>query len=956
MKEPERFRSATVPILPLSSPVMTETHGLLRGWIASKWSKFFSPALNCLPSSAMERNEMNDLAATAPITSDTSFHRSQVWLEAQKEAFEAVVNGASLAHSLDVLISVALSQVKSVARCAFYIVNAEGTELSHVTGRPALKGRDVEGFKIEPDTLPFALAVGASEPVIVADVERGSQWQPGQRPAKDDGYRGCWFFPVRTADRRLVGTFVLYFQEPRETTDGDKELADHLVRTASMIIGHHRRQQQINNELKNAKRLQTISLELIHDGRHDALYQTILDGAAAIMRSRFASLQMLHTDRGESGELSVLAQKGFTDEAVEFWQGMRLDSAGTCRQALRSGGRAVIPDVETAEIMRDSTDLAIYRQAGIRAVQTTPLYSRGGTVIGMLSTHWDKPHLPTEREFQLLDVVARQAADFMERQKAEAALRQSEERQAFLLMLSDTLTQLDDPLKMMKASSRLLGDHICADRTVYEEIIAQNGTLSSNVQAQHIRHGRPLPSGVDHSAKSRGWVDDALGKGRAVVVADTSTDPRLAEDVRKAWLLAGNKAIAVVPLLRNGREVVNFCVQHSQARAWTAAEVAMIAEVAERTWAATERARAESALKRSEDRFKRFAAASQSAIWIRNARTLDFEYAGPAVQVIYGLSPDTVMKDELALGACVVPEDRDAVSERAAGVAAGQSIVQEYRIQRSTDNEFRWIRSVGFPIFDENGEVTHIGGIAEDVTEAKSAVQHREILLAELQHRVRNIMAVIRAVNGRTADSALTVEEYREAMAGRLQAFSRVQALLTRSADQEIAIDSIVRSEVSARVNHQHQYDLSGPNVHLSPKASEIITLALHELSINSLKFGALSTTKGRVEVSWRLTQNDAKPWLHLEWSDRDGPPVSTAQVRRRGFGTELIEEKIPYELTGRGTLAFEPDGVRCLIEFPLKQGGSILETGAPELEEFVEETLDKNGGPIGANCACGRR
>ncbi|OWW00132.1 hypothetical protein ATY81_25405 [Rhizobium sp. R72] len=882
---------------------------------------------------------MNDILAVAATTSDASFHRSKDWLEGQKEAFEAVMNGAPLAQSLDVLIKVALSQVKSIVRCAFYIANAAGSELTHVTGMPASYARLVEGFEIGPEFLACVLAMGIGEPMITPDVECEPRWQSWLWLARDFGFRGCWSFPVRTSGGKLVGTFALYFEAPREITDEDRELADHLVKTASMIIAHHQSQEQIRKELEDAKRLQTISLELIHDGRHDALYQTILEGAAAIMRSDFASLQVLHPDRGESGELSLLAHKGFTDATVRSFEWVRVDSASICGQALRAGGREVVYDIDSADTMRGTADLTIYRQAGIRAIQTTPLYSRAGAVIGMLSTHWAKPHVPSEREFQLLDVVARQAADVMERQKVEAALRQSEERQAFLLMLSDTLTRLDDPLEVMKAASRLLGDHICADKTVYEEIVAEKGKLRLQIHAQHVRRGQPFPAQADYDAVSRGWVGDTLRQGQPVVVADISADPRLAEDVRKSWLLAGTQAIVVVSLLRNGREAVNFGVQQSGPRAWTAAEVAIVAEVAERTWAAAERARAEAALKRSEDRFQRFAAASRSAIWIRNARTFDFEYAGPAIEMIYGVSPETVMKDERALGACIVPEERDVVSKRVARVAQGESIVQEYRIQRSSEDELRWIRSIGFPIYDENGDVTRIGGIAEDVTEAKRAIQHREVLLAELQHRVRNIMAVIRAINCRTADSVLTVEEYRDVLAGRLEALARVQALLTQSASQEISIDSILRSEVGAKDSHAHQYRLSGPDVHLSAKACEVITLALHELSTNSLKYGALSMAKGRVEISWRVMERSGRSWLSFEWSELGGPPVSAA--RRRGFGTELIEDKIPYELTGHSTMTFEPEGFRCLIEFPLKAGDSILETGAPKPAGFVAEALD---------------
>lgn len=172
--------------------------------------------------------------------------------------------------------------------------------------------------------------------------------------------------------------------------------------------------------------LQRISLQLIQDGDVAALYQNILDAAAAIMHSDFASLQMLHPDRGRGGELQLLAFRGFNPEAARFWEWVRADSESTCGAALRTGRRVIAHDVATCDFMAGTEDLATYLQTGIQAVQTTPLVSRGGQMLGMISTHWRQPHEPTEQELRLLDVLARQAADLIERKEAEYKLRQSE--------------------------------------------------------------------------------------------------------------------------------------------------------------------------------------------------------------------------------------------------------------------------------------------------------------------------------------------------------------------------------------------------------------------------------------------------------------------------------------------------------------------------------------------------
>ena len=142
------------------------------------------------------------------------------------------------------------------------------------------------------------------------------------------------------------------------------------------------------------------------------------------MRSDFASMQMFHPERGQGGALRLLTFRGFSAEAAKFWEWVGADSTGsTCGAALRTGRRVVAHDVEQCAFMAGSEDLATYRATGIRSCQSTPLLARNGRIVGMISTHWRYPFHPTERQLGLLDVVARQAADFIERAQAISALR-----------------------------------------------------------------------------------------------------------------------------------------------------------------------------------------------------------------------------------------------------------------------------------------------------------------------------------------------------------------------------------------------------------------------------------------------------------------------------------------------------------------------------------------------------
>src|SRR5690606_41432795 len=146
---------------------------------------------------------------------------------------------------------------------------------------------------------------------------------------------------------------------------------------------------------------------LLASGHDDSLYSEIADTAADIMEADFASMQILHADRGDSGELHLVAHKGFSPEAEAFWEWVTLQSHSTCGEALRTRARVFVSDVRVCQFMERSGDLATSLSLGILAVQTTPLISRRGRVLGMISTHRRAPHQPCERGLRHLDLLPR---------------------------------------------------------------------------------------------------------------------------------------------------------------------------------------------------------------------------------------------------------------------------------------------------------------------------------------------------------------------------------------------------------------------------------------------------------------------------------------------------------------------------------------------------------------------
>ena len=186
---------------------------------------------------------------------------------------------------------------------------------------------------------------------------------------------------------------------------------------------------EIEKQLEDAQLLQKISMKLIGEDNIQVLYEEIIDAATQIMGSEYASMQMLHTDKVKGDKLQLLAFRGFNTKAAKFWEWVNAEDAGSsCGEALRRKKRVIAHNVEESDFMAGTEDLYVYLQTGIHAVQTTPLFSRSGKIIGMISTHWSKQHKPSERDLGLLDILARQAADIIEQVQYKDKLKESEEK------------------------------------------------------------------------------------------------------------------------------------------------------------------------------------------------------------------------------------------------------------------------------------------------------------------------------------------------------------------------------------------------------------------------------------------------------------------------------------------------------------------------------------------------
>jgi PAS domain S-box-containing protein len=520
----------------------------------------------------------------------------------------------------------------------------------------------------------------------------------------------------------------------------------------------------------------------------------------------------------------------------------------------------------------------------------------------------------------LVDVTTRIQAE-RQRKDAEDARRQSEARQAFLLRLGDEMRAIANPLAILATATKLTVEHFGAGRCCYAEFCSNEIVH----RGCWIHPGARMPERFAFAKLAT--VAEGYLAGRAIVADDVESDPRFTEEERNTLRAAGMAAFVCVPL----RKETVFGVQSMAPRAWTAGEVELIREAGERTLHAVRRARAEAALRDSEERFRQFAEASTDIIWIRNAETLQLEYWSPSFEHAFGDKWDPTLggdnlKDWLDI---IVPEDREQTLAAIAAVQARGRVTFEKRIKRPYNGEIRWTRSHLFPLLDNVGGVQRIGSICLDITEEKATADRMQNMVAELQHRTRNLMAVLQSVISQTIAASEDLDSFKMRIDERLIVLSRVHDLLSRSEREPVTIGALVRLEIDAlgHIAPASRIDISGPEVKLRNSTVQMLAFTLHELAGDARKGGALSTELGTLTIRWDVEQILGAPYLRLSWIE--GYPVCVGLERnRRGYGRELIERGLPYSLSAETAYELDGTGLQCTISLPLTREG-LKERGA---------------------------
>ena len=332
----------------------------------------------------------------------------------------------------------------------------------------------------------------------------------------------------------------------------------------------------------------------------------------------------------------------------------------------------------------------------------------------------------------------------------------------------------------------------------------------------------------------------------------------------------------------------------------------------------TESRRAEQVLRETEERYRLASQATNDAIWDWNLVTNHVHW-NEALRRAHGHTPDAIEPTGDWWIGHIHPDDRARIDVSIHAVIDGTGTVwtDEYRFLRA-DGSYADILDRGYVIRDEGGRAIRMIGAMLDITERKRAEEHQRLLTGELQHRVKNTLALVQAIASQTLRGASDVAEMREAFAARLISLGRAHDILTLASWTEAPIGEVVEGALCVhRQADASRIRISGPNVLLSAKAALSLSLALHELATNAAKYGALSNDGGVVDLGWHVVHRGDVPRFCLTWSEQGGPPI-LAQPARRGFGSRLIERSFAAEVGGEVRLTYAPTGLMCRLEAPL--------------------------------------
>jgi PAS domain S-box-containing protein len=845
-----------------------------------------------------------------------------VLLDAERHALARIVAGNPLPEVLDELLR-AVETCSDVAMLAsIQILDKAAVRLLHgaAPSLPKAYCEAIHGGEIGPAAGSCGTAAFRGEPVFVSDISKDPLWTKYRDLALKHGLCACWSTPIRASDGRVLGTFAVYYREPRSPTEQDRESIALITRTVAFAIERDESQQ--------------------------------------LLRKSEERVSHALSAAGDAGtwEWHIPSDRAYCDARLATM--LSLDATTTQEGASLSDYLALVhPD----DVERVRTAIEYTITTGERYFQEFRWLKGDGRVRWVVShgeCHYDRDGKPLR--------LAGAAVDVTLRKQVEEGLRKQTRRLETLNHFSRSISSDLDLERIVQTVTDIATELSGAKFGAFFYNVTDD---TGERYLLYTLSGAP-PEAFAHLGLPRNTALFAPTFSGAGIIRsdDIRTDPRYAKNAPHHGMPKGHLPVVsylAVPVVsragdvhgglffghdrpaaftKESEEVVKGIAAHA-ANAITNARLleAARAEIAKRGRAEQlQRQRAEMALKESEVRLQEALAAGQVMAFEWDLRTGLSHRSQNAAEILGLELSQAVLGSREEFLARVHPGDCERFQAHVDGLSPNNpSYAVNFRYIRPDGREV-WLEETARGEFDSSGRCLRLNGLRRNITEMKRAAEQQALLMGELDHRVKNVLACVDAIVQRTSESSCSSADFLAAFKQRIRSMANTHSILSHGRWRGASLSELVSCELAPWVSEEN-VEADGPEIFFSAEATQAIAMVLHELTTNAAKYGALSTKQGRLCLRWKYRPNGSSPAaVLLEWRESG---VSVAAATIPGYGASVIEDLIPYELGGSVDLAFGCDGVCCRIEIPGKwlagtSSASIdLQSQANNLAAFLPGT-----------------
>lgn len=518
-------------------------------------------------------------------------------------------------------------------------------------------------------------------------------------------------------------------------------------------------------------------------------------------------------------------------------------------------------------------------------------------------TYWDYSFTPIAGEDGAVAGIFNQGQEITARVLIER-------RSRLMLAFSDQLRALDTPSEVLATGLGIAGSHLGIGRLFYGDVLPE----SDSMRIEASWSDKPLApvAGTLPFAMFGNDAKEMLCRGESLVIGDVDEEARISPAARDHLAAMGARAVLLAPITRSGTCAAVLMAQQDLPRQWTSHDDNLMRSIASRLWQELARARAGMALKESERRHRLIFEQARDIIF-----TADLDQritaCNPAAAAAIGLPAEQIIGRSISE---FIPAEEFQKTTAMLQQKLNEGGMTRYEVSVCTASGGvrQWDINSALTI-DVDGRPIGLHAVARDVTEQRAFDERQRLLINELNHRVKNTLALVQGLALQSFKQGRTIAEGQEVFQARLGMLAAGHDLLTREKWEGATVAALVADATAPYADPPGRITAHGDTAVLTPQAAISLGMALHELGTNAAKYGALSCPQGRVTINWTLGQDGAFTFC---WQETGGPAVHPPT--RKGFGLRMIERALANDINGKISTDFLPDGLVCRITATLPE------------------------------------